>query len=705
MSEETATTQRASDSGGGTPESASPNWTDLIPAILSLPFFAWVLLDRTPFAGDQAQYARATIELFSALRQSPDEWLPAVLGAFPTKPNGIIWTGLPFVPIGILIGSIDTALLLSVAACAALVLLLLHRSIRALAPRSRWPALVGCLVVASSPLFHSMAREYLVEILQTLSVAWFLLIMSRAREWSRALVFGQLVAATAFALASKQIQPLFCLWPGLVAVYVSNARAGREPSVPRPRAASLTFVLGIALLAITLIWYVHNFEAVTSHLRAGAFSPALTLYWGKDDSYLNTVAYWFQAMGDSFFLGGLWLLVVALLATALFTHVSRRAQMDWFAVCAAASALQILTVVLVFSISPTRQVRYLLPALPCLGLVVGWCVATIENKWIVRGAIATFALSLVVIEAHAFGVARSTSWWLPAMDTAGHYGKPLEAIVARTCTPEPAGRSHNVLAIDTAFPDLIRERLGPEEANYVATRNAFLRATRPGCEYGYAGDGFFGSSVDDAWKRLLDRNTRYVITIDPEKFSIPTLTFNKTLSRENHSAFLERIRQSGRFEEEPPLAENSGILIFQRISTDATTAFYGRLWMTSLGDGSGAVERRAHGILIHPGQTRATSATFRLDAGFRSLTLRPFIATLPAPALRIPAAGTVNVEMLVDGVSRFHSFVDRHSTVQWTVDVQGVRDVTLRVDNADGTPWWDWLIVTVVEAQPARSTP
>jgi len=249
----------------------------------------------------------------------------------------------------------------------AVTLILMYRALWELSGRTSLAiSAIGCLVVASAPLFVSFGTYYLVESMQTLSVAWFVLIVSLAPRWNRMLILGQLSAAAAFALLTKEIQPLFCLWPGLISLryFFRTGEIERLDGAQRVTVI-LTFVLGVPLIAATLAWYYRNLEPVAHHLYAGSYGPGVRIFWGKEDTYLNTLAYWLSTTKSLFFLPGIWEFGLLLVASGVIYHCARFPRgMKHFTLCAAIATLQIATVLLVFSLSPTRQPRYLLPVLP-----------------------------------------------------------------------------------------------------------------------------------------------------------------------------------------------------------------------------------------------------------------------------------------------------------------------------------------------------
>ncbi|HEV8268695.1 MAG TPA: hypothetical protein VGR00_10690, partial [Thermoanaerobaculia bacterium] len=394
-----------------------------------MPGVVFLALDRSAWGGDQSQYGRASVELYAAFRQSPAVWLSRLFDVFPSKPNGLVWIGQLFVPLGLAFGSIDRALLSSVVLLQVLTLVILFAAVAGSSARGVWTALVACLVVGSAPAFVHWGHQYLVEPLQVLSVSWFIFIASRAPRWPRALVVFQLLAATALALCAKGSQPLFCLAPGLLALSsVLRPRSTEPLRVGRPALAA-TAVFAVLLGAVTAVWYVRNFGAVREHVRASAFGLGVRTFWGKEDTYLHTIVYWLGAVRQEFFHPFLFGLALLLGAAAV---ARRRAGSDRverrLTALFVASILQIVLVVLVFASSPARVPRYLLPLLPYLAIVVAWCVERIGRTRISVAVAAAFTLQLVW--AQSLEISR-----LFPLEQYVKSRVVLDAIVARSCAP------------------------------------------------------------------------------------------------------------------------------------------------------------------------------------------------------------------------------------------------------------------------------
>jgi hypothetical protein len=537
----------------------------VIPPILIGPSILWIALDTSAWGGDQSQYGIATLELFRTLTQVPREWPDRMLDVFQSKPNGLIWFGQFFVPVAYIISSVDTALLLAVIVAQVLTLVLVYRSLVVVGSKTSAVPSLACLVIASSPLFIGFAHYYLVETFQTMVVAWFLVVMCLAPRWNRLLLVAQLTAATAAAMSAKATQPLFCVWPGAVAcLYLLRPGNGRVDG--RRSTTFMTLAVAVPMALLTAAWYHHNWTPVTQSFYGSSFGVGARTLWGKQDTYLHTLAFWTNTAGETNFLPGVCELSLLLLASAgMYYLIKAGVVTKQFTLCAAVSALQIATVLLVFSLSSTRQERYLLPMLPYIAILVSWSVAQLNRRAITGAVVGVFALQFILLHGQALNVLPWRSAWLTPFQRHARSGRTLDAIVARTCPRSLAVGYWNVLAVDPTIPELRGDWLAPEPANYVMAKNSLWRGGGPSCRYGYLGDGFFGSNVSRAWDSLLSRHARYVVVVDPAVYPTPAQTANEALSRENYPVILRKLESSGLFELERRLVEDPGILIFRRV--------------------------------------------------------------------------------------------------------------------------------------------
>ena len=246
---------------------------------------------------------------------------------------------------GYLLGSIDVGLLLSIWVTQALTLLLMYRSVWVLSSHNLLVTLTGCLLMASAPLFIGLSHQYLVEPLQLLAVTWFVMIMSHAPTWSRAFLLSQVLVATPVALLAKVSSPLYCLGPGLVALwYVGKAGPGlfvkHEWLQKRVLA---TLIAGVVLNAAAIAWYYTNITYVLQHVAAASSGPIAELY-GKKEAFLNTLLFWIGAVQHSFFLPMVLCITGGLFAFGVVRYfVNTQTQFQHFTLCSAIAVLQILT--------------------------------------------------------------------------------------------------------------------------------------------------------------------------------------------------------------------------------------------------------------------------------------------------------------------------------------------------------------------------
>jgi hypothetical protein len=682
-------------------------------SIVSLLGLLWIALDRAPFGGDQSHYATEAVNLFRTLRESPSLWPSAMSRAIGFKAPGIVWIGQFFVPIGALLGSVDAGLLLLIALVHLLAVLLTYHSLRALADDDARVPVLGSLVVASAPLSVHLSHEFLVETLQMLATAYFLLVATFAPRWNRGRVLAHLLLATAVAVLAKASSPLFCFGPGLLALGWALA-PGRPPrGWAWLRASTLVPLASGLLLALAAAgWYVRNLDPVRRHVAFSSAGP-FALYWGKEDTFLNSLLYWLGVLGTELFLPPVALLGTGALVAAVTLFVARRQrQAAHFTACAAAAALEVVVVLAAFSLATSRVTRYLLPALPYCALLLAWAVARLGSRAVTWTAIVVFTLQFALVQGQAFGLIRSPYLRsVRPIDTSGRSRDILDGVVDRTCGSADA---HPYLVIIGIDPSLRGDWLAPVPATYVSAKRNLRRGTTPPCYYDYLGGSFFGGSPSRAWSDLSSRRARYLVTVDPRVYPAPPKTFNQALDAQNFPVLLHTVQSSGLFRVEPPLQQDEGIWILSRLDQAAsrgvseppapppavdaarTESLFARISGKQIGDGEGRIEMRPQGILIHPGENTPTRVRFRLGRTVNALTLAGFISALPEAAMLVTQAGTVSLQLQADGRLLDTVAIDRHSRYVKRLELRGVETLTVTVGNADGRAWWDWFILGVV---------
>ncbi len=532
---------------------------------LLIPAGAWIAIDNSPFGGDQSEYATRTLILFRTLVESPSRWVTLMATGDGFRPPGIEWVGQFFVPLGYLIGSVDKALLYSVLAIQFISLMLLFRAIWEMTDGDTLTATLGALLLAAAPIFVGSSQNYMVEPLQVLAVTWLLLILARARDWSRALIVGQLMAAGTLAMLAKASSPLYCVVPALVAVtFVFRPARSRELRLTRDRAALSTMILTVPVSMVCLSWYLHNYRAVLAHASGSSFGRFAAV-WGKEDTFLNSLAYWLGIL-----LRGLFsntptrFLIYAILSGGVLYLVIRTKDFERDHRAVLVAAIQLAVTLAAFALASNRLHRFALPLLPYGAVLLSLIVAAVNRRILTGLVILVVAYQFLDVHAQKLGMIRPTravAEFVRRIDRDGRSLRTIDSIVERTCRQSDHGVV-NVLAIDAVFKG--RDWLAPVPANYVVRKHLATGTQAPPCNYMYVGNSFFGSSATDAWNHILSTRVRYVIIADPAVYPPSASAMNQTLNPENAPVVLNQLRNSGSFNPPTRLPEDPGILIFER---------------------------------------------------------------------------------------------------------------------------------------------
>jgi len=527
-----------------------------------LPSLIWIVLDKSVWTWDPALYGKNSVELFFDLIYAPTDWISHMLNVLRGAAPGVSWFGQFFVPLGYLLGSIDVGLLLSIWVTQAFTLILMYRSVWELSGNNLLVTITGCVLIASAPLFVGMSHQYFAEPLQLLGVAWFLMIMSFAPQWNRAVILTQLMIATPVAMLAKASSPLYCLGPGLVALWY-GFKPGPSPFLShdwRQKRVIVALAAGVLLNLTAIAWYYWNITYVMQHISVASSGPIAELY-GKKDSFLDAMLYWLGAIQNAFFLPMVLLISGLIFGFGVMRYfVNCKTQTKHFTVCSAIAVLQILMVLATFSLNSNRDTRYLLPLLPYFTLLICWSAAQINKPLLTTALILIFLGQLTVVHGQALGILspnpQISPWLLPANRNSGVALK-LNSLVSRTCTETPAGRYWNI--VGDQKPWLNVNTLGYTAAKKLAPEN------RQRCYYGYL--GFMVSDLDKTWNYVLSVNPLYYITSDPKIYPLSDDKQDQALNQLNIPV-LKKIQTSGLFKPEPPLPEDPGIVIFRRKEID-----------------------------------------------------------------------------------------------------------------------------------------
>ena len=530
----------------------------LLPLAVVSPSLVWLARDESVWTWDQAWYGKGSVDLFYTIVYTPADWVPQMQAALYAQAPGVSWVGQFFVPLGLLIHSFDDGLLVSILVTQALTLLLTYRSLLELSGGRHSLAVPGCVMIASAPLFVALSHQFFAEPLQLLAVAWFVLLMTFAPRWSPAFTLTQLWAAAALAMLAKVSSPLYCLGPGLAALWcVFKPRA---PSFARsewqnPRVLA-TLAGAIVLTLAAVGWYRRNLAHVVYHVSAAATGPIAEIY-GRRDSFLNTMAYWLGALRDGFFLP--WALaasVAAFLSAVVAWVIGRKRPPAHLTACSLVALAQMAVVLGTLSLSANEDTRYLLPLAPHVALLVGWTVSQIGRPLMTGLAILIFSLQLADTHARALGIVRGSSavrWLLPPAREPRE-AAILESLVARTCTSTGSVPYLNIIGIELPW-------LNQNSASYFAAKVLGPRRL-VGCSYGSV-YSFSLPEPDEIWRSLLAANIRYYVTKRPSAHAVRSADPHLTAINRNYLPVLRILRASGAFTLEPSLPEDPEILIFR----------------------------------------------------------------------------------------------------------------------------------------------
>ena len=527
----------------------------VLSVLVVLPSVVWVLMDQTAWAWDQAWYGKYSVDLFSALVHSPSEWPSTMLEVFVGRPPGIAWVGQFFVPAGMLIGSIDSGLLLSIVAAQAFGVMMMTRAVWELSSRRFRSVIIGLIVMASSPLFIALSHYYLVETMQTAAVCWFVLIMALSPRWSRLRTMSQLGLATSYAMLAKASSPLYCVGPGLVALYVV-VRSQRKDDSRETMTTVVMATSAVCLGLATATWYYLNYQAVLAHMAMSASGRVAELYF-EQEPFLTNLKLRLLAIRADFFASFAAIAAIGCTLAAVVVSIVKGAPAEKRLTLATQVALlQIVTTLAVLSVNSNRDDRYMLPLLPYFVLVICWAVERLNLRVVTVAVIVAFTYQGVNAHLAAFGVVRrapdAPEWLNPVNTNSGNVAL-LNALVSATCAEKTAQFYWNAVGVQLLW-------LNPPAVAYAAAKQF---GPRNALHCDYAAIGYYESDKDQAWRELMGRQITYYITVDPDVHKAPETLAGQTINSLNEP-ILQMIERSGLFELQQTAADFHGVLVFKR---------------------------------------------------------------------------------------------------------------------------------------------
>jgi len=525
------------------------------------PSLIWISLDDRVFPWDQAWYGQVSVELFYKLVHSRHEWRDAMLSAFGIKAPGIAWLGQFFVPIGQLIGSIDTGLLLSIVTTQFIVLLLIYHIILKLT-NSRLVSIICCLLASSSPLSVGLTHQYFVEPLQTLSIAWITLIMVFAPQWEIKRIIPHLISAVSLAMIAKITSPLYSFGAIFVVLYHVYKKKNINQSLIQVNPQNLLskikplYITTFLLLSGFLLWYSKNLQSILS-FSIQSSSGEVSLLYGEKAGFLPRMQYWLSAFQKNFFMPICLIFIVALLFYVVIKKIlkiqrnPKSLKLSYFDICVIVSLVEIFSVLTIFSLNVNQENRYLLPILPYLAIVLSWILKNVNQKIIVVFVGCLLTCQLVVVQCQSFAFTPlnpDLSYWLYSINTRNKDKQSLTALVDATCSKEEKER-YNIIGVE--LPEL-----NANSAEYFSAKQLLKQNFR--CYY--TSLGYAEKDPEKAWQRLLDLNINYFVTLQPSLNFKPADPFNQV-----NLPILDKIQKSPKFKLQSFIDDQS-VLLYKRVS-------------------------------------------------------------------------------------------------------------------------------------------
>jgi hypothetical protein len=508
----------------------------------------WIFRDERVWAWDQSLYARATLQLYYTLINSPINWFTQMMLTLGAQAPGIAWLGQFFVPLGDILGSTEKGLLLYISLIQFLVLILVFKSNKFLSNGKNLIALMASLSVASAPLFVGLSHQYLVEPLQTLAVSWFIFIMSFSPKWGKKNVLISLMFAIPFAMLAKISSPIYCFAPAVVALiydylppFLPKTKNNEQTNI-KDNLTYLWIFFGLFLGIISFVWYIKNWSSLIKHIKLAASSEL----WGHKDTFLNKFNFWLTAFQKSFFLEGIYILVLLVFIVGLVVSMwSKNRKFSHFDLCSFSSFINIITVLSVFSFSANEDVRFLLPLLPHVSVLIAWSLFQLNGKIITIFVVVIFSIQLISVHLQSLGIIHFLNLpYVTTLEADPQKVINIEKLVQKTCSSN---------RITNSFIGLDQDWLNGNTFNYFATKK--LKKIELPCTYIYPDQA--ETDISKAWQKLLSSNINYFISVKPSL--IPNNPFNQV-----SLALLQKVKNSSDFKLDSIIGHgDSEILVYK----------------------------------------------------------------------------------------------------------------------------------------------
>lgn len=525
--------------------------------LLIVPNIAWIFMDNHVWPWDSAWYGQVSVDLYYQSTQSFSAWWHLMMHAFGIKAPAIAWFGQLFIPLSGIFGSIDRALLMFVLGVQFFTLVLLYKLLLRITKNDKGIALIGCISMASAPLFIGMGNQYFVESLQIFTVIAFLYIFVAMKTWNKYDVILSLLFIAPFAMIVKITAPLYIFLPALFMLPRLKTMLQQSTITAREYFGKIgnivLYVLGSVLLFATISWYIENWTIIYSFMQLASSGSAAELY-GSRAPFFDKLLLWLSFSQKSFFFPITVYFVGALAGLYCFKLYTQKTAIKLKSVFSEIPFISIASLVLIlvfFSFQINEETRYLLPALPYLIILLCWFVYRIANDGIRYATLTVFLIQFIVVQGISLNLIgrykEDVSVWITAPYTDMARKNTIYSILDQTCVPESINMT-NMIGVELPY-------MNANSISYYASQEK-LNTNRT-CYY--TSLGYAESDTDKAMKRMNDLKPPYFVGVSADK--LPT---NDAFNAVSLSS-LEAIEKSLNFSE-IKLQTADSVRIFKNVS-------------------------------------------------------------------------------------------------------------------------------------------
>jgi hypothetical protein len=363
----------------------------IVLAVLILPNLFYILINKRLFSSDDATYGKASIDLYLTLINQPLEWFIKIFTVHGWRPPLPYIIGEFFVPLGHALGSINLGFLLSVLILSFLCLWSLWNIVQKLYGNP-YISFVGCLAMASTPLFMAQSRIFMLEIPQMLLVLWFIHLMIAAKEEDKISLGLKLLLGFSLCFLLKIPTFIFCLVPSIIILTALLEKRTVKSKWQQNKHAFLAAAAAVCLI-YAFTWHIYNGKAELDYILLCINSNEIP------QPYHLRLIYWAKNIQEGFFL---WPLLIALVLS--FIAALRKTKSQIFFVC----ITQITLIIFIFSTSTAGDHRFILPILPYFILLICWSLVANNQRILTSLLSSLFVAQFIFLQMFSFNLFEST---------------------------------------------------------------------------------------------------------------------------------------------------------------------------------------------------------------------------------------------------------------------------------------------------------